>query len=110
MAAGEPKFPNPPLDQITPGSLLTVAQAAAHFGVKPVTIRQWAHRGKITHVPVPGNGPRLYHLGPLAQAERDAWENGADRAKRGGRHPDFKPCAERATRPRALRLVGIGTQ
>ncbi|MEU2992572.1 helix-turn-helix domain-containing protein [Streptomyces griseoincarnatus] len=109
MPPAEPKFPNPPLDEIDPGTLLTVAQAAAHFGVKPVTIRQWVHRGKITHVPVPGNGPRLYHLKPLAEAERDAWENGADRTKRGGRHPDFKPCAEHRTRPRALRMVGITT-
>lgn len=87
-----PKFPNPPLDEIDHRNLMTVDQAAAHFGVKPVTIRLWIHRGKITHVPLEGNGPRLYHLRPLAQAELDAWNNGADRARRGGRHPDWKPC------------------
>ncbi|MCM2390178.1 helix-turn-helix domain-containing protein [Streptomyces albipurpureus] len=96
MPPGEPQFPNPPLDAIKPGTLLTVADAAAHFGVKPGTIRQWAHRGKITHVPIPG--PRLYHLRTLALAERDAWQNGgADRAKRGGRNPDWKPCTPRTT-------------
>lgn len=87
-----PKFPNPPLEDIKEGSLLTVDQAAKHFGIKPVTIRLWVHRGKIEHVPVPGSSPRLYHLGALAMAEQDAWENGANRANRGGRHPDWKPC------------------
>lgn len=92
MPTSEPKFPNPPLDQIDVGALLTVQEAAAHFGVKPVTIRLWVHRGKITHVPLAGGGPRLYHLGPLALAEKDAWKNGADRPRRGGRHPEWKPC------------------
>lgn len=86
------RFPNPPLNEIQPGSLLTVQEAAERFGVQVVTIRQWVHRGRIERVPLPGGGPHLYHLRPLALAEQDAWRNGADRARRGGRHPDWKPC------------------
>ncbi|WNI16630.1 helix-turn-helix domain-containing protein [Actinacidiphila sp. ITFR-21] len=91
-----PKFPNPAPTEIRPGTLLTARQAAQHFGVGVGTIRQWQHRGKIEPVDLPGRGPHLYHLGPLALAERDAWLNGADRARRGGRHPDWKPCASAA--------------
>ncbi|MDI9885921.1 helix-turn-helix domain-containing protein [Streptomyces sp. HNM0645] len=83
-------FPNPPLDQIKSDDLMTVAQAAAWIHVKPVTIRQWIHRGKLTHVDVGGGGPKLYHRDALAKAEREAWDNGADRPIRGGRKRDLQ--------------------
>jgi hypothetical protein len=87
----EPKFPNPPLSEIDPAHLLTVEQAAEHFGIEAVTVRLWIHRGKVTHVPLGPGGPRMYHLVPLAQAERDAWEHGAHRPIRGGRQPGWTP-------------------
>ncbi|RKN61877.1 helix-turn-helix domain-containing protein [Streptomyces klenkii] len=90
-----PKFPNPPLDQIRAADLITEQQAAEQFGIKPGTIRVWIRRGKIEPVPVPG-GPRLFHLPTLSNAEKDAWKNGADRPRRGGRLPGWKPCQEKA--------------
>lgn len=57
-------------------ALLTVAEAAQHCGVKPVTIRQWRHRG---HLPIAtdehGNklhdhrGRPLFRLLDVARAE-----------------------------------------
>ncbi|PBC80127.1 excisionase family DNA binding protein [Streptomyces sp. TLI_235] len=88
-----PKFPNPPLEQIRPEHLLTTEQAAAHLGVKKVTIRRWVHDGKIEAVPLGDTGPRLYHLVPLAQAEKDAWDHGAHRPIRGGRRPGWSPSS-----------------
>lgn len=86
-------FENPPLDQINPDDLMTVAQAAEWIMVKPVTIRLWVHRGKLTHVDLPGNGPKLYHRLALAAAEKEAWDNGADRPIRGGRKRDMYRAA-----------------
>jgi excisionase family DNA binding protein len=82
-------FPNPPLAEIKADDLMTVAQAAEWLHVKPVTIRQWIHRGKLTHVDMPGSGPKLYHREVLAAAEKEAWDNGADRPLRGGRKRDI---------------------
>jgi excisionase family DNA binding protein len=83
-------FPNPPLETIDFRDLMTVAEAAEWLHVQPVTIRQWIHRGKLTHVDVGGSGPKLYHREVLAQAEKEAWDNGADRPLRGGRKRDVQ--------------------
>ncbi|MFE3657261.1 helix-turn-helix domain-containing protein [Streptomyces sp. NPDC059165] len=88
--SGGVMYINPPLDQIDPDDLMTVAQAAAWIHVKPVTIRQWIHRGKLTHVDLGRNGPKLYHRLALAAAEKEAWDNGADRPIRGGRKRDLQ--------------------
>jgi excisionase family DNA binding protein len=87
--SGGAVYENPPLEQIDADDLMTVAQAAEWIGVKPVTIRLWVHRGKLTHVEIPGRGPKLYHRLALAHAEKDAWDNGADRPVRGGRKRDL---------------------
>lgn len=84
---------NPPLDQIDPDDLLTVNEAAAWLKIKPVTIRQWVFKDKLTHVELPGGGPRLYHRLALAHAEKEAWDNGADRPLRGGRKRDLQQAA-----------------
>lgn len=57
-------------------ALLTVAEAAEHCGVKPVTIRQWRYRG---HLPIAtdergkelrdGRGRPLFRLLDVARAE-----------------------------------------
>lgn len=86
-------FPNPPLHEIQADHLLTVDQAAERFGVTPQAIRQWVFRQKITHVDLGDNGPKLYHIRPLAQAEREAYNNGASRPLRGGRKRDYTPIA-----------------
>jgi DNA-binding transcriptional MerR regulator len=41
--------------------LLDPDQAAAYAGVRPVTIRQWKHRGLLKPV-LPGDGHRSRHL------------------------------------------------
>lgn len=90
-----PKFPNPPLTEISPKHLVTAEQAADWFGIEPVTIRRWVHTGKVEALPIPG-GPALFYHPVLAQAELDAWENGADREARGGRKPGWRPCQQQA--------------
>jgi hypothetical protein len=74
--------------------LLTTAQAAAHADrarqflsagaahIRPCTIRQWASRGRLHRAGLTEAGHPLYRLADVATAERD-------------------------TRGRALRLVGI---
>jgi len=78
-------FVNPPLHEIDPADLMTAAQAAEWLHVKPGTIRVWVHRGKLQPVDTGDRGPKLYHRLALAHAEREAWNNGADRPIRGGR-------------------------
>ena len=57
---------------------------AGTAAVTPATIRQWASRGHLTPAGLDAHGRPLYALADLARAEK-------------------------ATRNRALRLVGIGT-
>ncbi|MEU9415178.1 helix-turn-helix domain-containing protein [Streptomyces sp. NPDC048272] len=83
-------YPNPPLDEIDPDDLMTVKQAAAWLWIGESTIRLWVHRGKLTHVDLPGGGPRLYHRDSLAKVEYETWLNGADRPLRGGRKRDLE--------------------
>ncbi|MFE0845281.1 helix-turn-helix domain-containing protein [Streptomyces rochei] len=76
---------NPPLHEIDPADLMTAAEAAEWLHVTPGAIRVWVHRGKLQAVDTGDNGPKLYHRLALAHAEREAWNNGADRPLRGGR-------------------------
>lgn len=90
-----PKFPNPPLAELDPKLVMTAEGIADWFGIEPVTIRWWVHIGKVEALPIPG-GPALFYHPVLALAELDAWQNGADRAVRGGRKPGWKPCTQAA--------------
>jgi hypothetical protein len=83
--SGGAVFRNPPLHEIDPADLMTTAQAAEWLHIKPGTIRVWAHRGKIQPIDTGDNGPKLYHRLALAHAEKEAWDNGANRPLRGGR-------------------------
>lgn len=77
-----PRYTAPEAAQLaTTWRRLVSAGAAA---VTPATIRQWATRGHLAPCGIDDHGRRLYALPDLARAER-------------------------ATRARALRLVGIGT-
>lgn len=58
------------LHSINPLDLLTADEAAAMCGVKPTTIRQWVHQGRLSHVPLPGKGRKLYHRHDVARAEK----------------------------------------
>lgn len=78
-------YRNPPLHEIDPADLMTAAQAAEWLQVTPGTIRVWAHRGKLAPVDTGDHGPKLYHRLALAHAEKEAWDNGANRPLRGGR-------------------------
>lgn len=39
--------------------VVTVAEAAAHFGVRPATIRRWIRVGKLPTAPYPGGHYRI---------------------------------------------------
>ncbi|MFE7899190.1 hypothetical protein ACFU3E_17005 [Streptomyces sp. NPDC057424] len=78
-------FINPPLHEIDPADLMTAREAAVWLQIKPGTIRVWEHRGKLEAVDAGDNGPKLYHRLALAHAEKEAWDNGANRPLRGGR-------------------------
>jgi excisionase family DNA binding protein len=78
-------YANPPLREIDPNDLMTAAEAAEWLQVSPGAIRVWVHRGKLAAVDTGDSGPKLYHRLALAHAEKEAWDNGADRPLRGGR-------------------------
>jgi excisionase family DNA binding protein len=62
------------LTDIDPRDLLTANEAAAMAGVRPTTIRQWVHLGRLTAVDLgDGNrGRRLYHRLDVARAEKSS--------------------------------------
>jgi DNA-binding transcriptional MerR regulator len=49
------------LTSLYPDDLLDPDRAAAYAGVRPVTIRQWKHRGLLAPA-IPGDGRRTRHL------------------------------------------------
>jgi hypothetical protein len=87
----EIQFPNPPLRDITPNQLITREDAAARWRFDPKTIDLWVKRHRVQPLDI-GPGPQTFYLPALAEAEYDSWLNGAYRAWRGGRHPDWRPC------------------
>jgi CheY-like chemotaxis protein len=53
---------------------LTIAEAAAHVGVSPWTLRNWDRAGKLKAIRHPVNGYRIYRLCDLeAILQTDAW-------------------------------------
>jgi hypothetical protein len=86
------QIPNPPLREIEPEQMISREDAAARWHFDPKTIDLWVKRERIEPLAIGGGGPQMFYLPALAEAEYDSWLNGAYRAWRGGRHPDWRPC------------------
>jgi hypothetical protein len=83
------RYPNPPLTELNPDDIADRTSTALAFGVSESAVKRWTMLGLIEALPIPG-GPHLYHLPTVARAEHRTWQNGADRAARGGRRPGWR--------------------
>jgi DNA-binding transcriptional MerR regulator len=59
---------------------LTTAQAAKAAGVAPATLRQWARRGHLVPVRIPGSRTCWWRELDVLNAERDTRQRGGQRA------------------------------